>query len=152
MSMSRPFVAPETLGSGGMRIGGPGGNSGGGDRGGQSGGPPGVSATGGAGRGAGGGRGREMPKEQVDRMFFDAQSSTFFAYLIEKLGIEKVKGLVQANKDGKISRDLVTGKELLGADFDTIEPDWMKWMKALQPPDSGPRNAPGRPSGPPENF
>jgi hypothetical protein len=154
MSMSRPFVAPETQSGGGMR-GGSGGNPGGGNRG-QGGAPQGMAAAGssqagGAARG-GGGRGREMPKEQVDRMFFDAQSSTFFAYLIEKLGTEKVKGLVQANKDGKISRDLVTSKEMLGAEFDTIEPDWMKWMKALQTPDAGPRNAPGRPSGPPENF
>jgi len=167
MSMSRPFVAPETQGGGGggMR-GGSGGNPSGnsGNRGGQSGGFPGMSAPGGpggqgaqggqgggAGRGAGGGRGREIPKEQLDRMLFDAQSSTFFAYLIEKLGIEKVKGLVQANKDGQNSHDLVTGKDMLGSDYDTIEPDWMKWIKTLQPPDSGRGNAPGRPSVPPGN-
>lgn len=157
MSMSRPFVAPETQGGGGGMRGGPGGNPGGANRGGQGGVPPGASAAGGgggqgggAGRGAGGGRGREMPKEQVDRMLFDAQSSTFFFYLIQKLGTEKVKGLVQANKDGKISRDFVTSKDMLGAEFDTIEPDWQTWMKAQQAPDSGPRNA--RPSGPPGNF
>ena len=152
MSMSRPFVAPESQGGGGGMRGGPGG----GNRGGQSGGPPGISPSGPGGQGGGaarggGGRGREMPKEQVDRMLFDAQSSTFFAYLIEKLGVVKAKGLVQANKDGKISRDLVIGKEMLGVEFDTIEPDWTKWMKALQPPDSGRGNAPGRLSAHPGN-
>jgi hypothetical protein len=165
MSMSRPFVAPESQGGGGgMRSGSTGGNpnpgagAGGANRGGQGGSPDvrvvvgGGGAQSGGGRGGGGGRGREMPKEQVDRMFFDAQSSTFFSYLIQKLGIDKVKGLVQANKDGKITHDLVMSKDLLGADYDTIEPDWQTWVKAQQAPDSGPRNAPAKPSGPPGKF
>ena len=116
-----------------------------------SGGAQAVGGQGGqAGRQGGGGRGREMPKEQLDRMFFDAQASTFFFYLIQKLGVEKVKALVDANKDGKISRDLVTSKEMLGTEFDAIEPEWQTWMKAQRGSDSGPRNA--RPSGPPSNF
>ncbi len=154
MSMSRPFIAPETQGSGGgiRGAGGQGGNVGaaGANRGGQGGAAQAGGGQGGRQGGGGGGRGREMPKEQLDRMFFDAQASTFFYYLIEKVGIDKVKGLVQANKDGKISRDLVTGKDLLGAEFDKIEPAWQTWMKAQQAADSGPRNA--RPAGPPEKF
>ncbi len=155
MSMSRPFVAPESQGGGGMRGGGGGSDN----RGGQGGGPPearvvmgggGGSQPGGGRQGAGGGRGREIPKEQLDRMFFDAQASTFFFYLVQKLGVDKVRGLVQANKEGKISRDLVTSKDLLGADFDAIEPEWQTWMKAQQAQDAGPRG--GRPGGPPEKL
>ena len=168
LSMSRPFVATDSGGgAGGMNIARMlGGMSGGGGQGSQV--PPGAAAggsggggfdpsagqRGGGGAGAGGrggaagSGGRQIPKEQADQMFFDAQGSTFFAYMVEKLGVDKVKSMIQANKEGQATRDLVP--PLLGGDMDKLEADWQKWSKAQKAPEQGPR--PGRQSAPPQNL
>jgi len=173
LSMSRPFVAPDSGAvMGGMNIarmlggispgaaGGGGAQSGqgaqmppgmvGGNRGGTGASDPSAAGQrgGGGGRGAGGGPGgRQIPKEQADRMFFDAQGSTFFAYLVEKQGADKVRAMILANKEGQLTRDLVP--QLLGGDMDKIESDWQVWAKAQKAPEQGPR--PGRQSAPPQN-
>jgi hypothetical protein len=167
LSMSRPFVAPDSGGQGGMNIARMlGGLAGGAARGGDGAGGQGMQGAaggtggggqrgagagpGGGGRGGAGGPGgsRTVPKEQQDRMFFDAQGSTFFAYLVEKVGPEKVKAMIQANKEGQLTRDLVP--QLLGGDMDTIEDQWQEWLKTQKAPEAGPR--PGRQSAPPQNL
>jgi hypothetical protein len=165
LSMSRPFVATDTSGSaGGMNItrmlggvaaaggGGPQGMQGtpgtaGGTRGGSGGtgsDPAGGQRAAGGRGGAGGSGARQIPKEQADRMFFDAQGSTFFACLVEKVGVDKIKAMIQANKEGKLTRDLIP--ELLGGDMDKIENGWQEWVKVQKAP------AQGRQSGPPQNL
>ena len=147
LSMSRPFVAQTTDsggggGGGGMGGGpvmitgaGPGGGTssgtvafntgvGGGDRGsaGQAGG-----RGGNVGQGGGRGGGRVLSKDVVDRMVFDAQATAFFAYLIEKAGIEKVKDLVQQQR--KKTESLAVVQTLLGPDVDKTEMEFMDWVK-----------------------
>jgi hypothetical protein len=165
ISMSRPFIVPNIDGGSGgggqMRIvtaggrgpGGsqqagpgegrqtqmvvPGGGSGGmrsGDRGGDSGGMRGGAMN--------------LPKDVQDRMLFDAQASSFFSYLIQKVGIEKCKTLVRANRENQNARNLVLRPDMLGPDIDAIEKDWQDWLKKQKP--DGPANmqiitAPGRP-------
>jgi hypothetical protein len=167
LSMSRPFVAPDSSGgTGGVNIARMlGGMAGSGATGGQglpvppgmaggnrgSGSDPAAgqrSAGAGSGRGsAAGPGGRQIPKEQADRMFFDAQGSTFFTYMVEKLGAEKVKAMILANKEGQLTRDLVP--PLLGGDMDKIESAWQEWAKAQKAPEQGAR--PSRQSAPPQN-
>ncbi|MBZ5498351.1 MAG: hypothetical protein LAP85_18275 [Acidobacteriia bacterium] len=131
LSMNRPFVAGQDSASGG---GGGGGGAGGG------GGNPGMvmmgaaGGSGGGGRGGGGGAGRVLPKDVQDRMLFDGQAATFFNYLIEKVGVDKVKEVVQQNVKGKESLLVVQG--FLGNDFDQIERDWQTWVKAQKPPEN----------------
>jgi hypothetical protein len=150
LSMSRPFVAQTTDsgssggggGGGGMGAGpvmltgaGPGGGTtsgtvaintgvGGGDRGsaGQAGG-----RSGSVGQGGGRGGSRVLSKDVVDRMVFDAQATAFFAYLIEKVGIEKVKDLVQQQR--KKTESLAVVQTLLGPDADKTEMEFMDWVK-----------------------
>jgi hypothetical protein len=172
LSMSRPFVTPDTSGgmpginiarmlggmSGGAAQGGqatqapPG--MGGATRGGAGGFDPGAGQRGAGsstGRGGAGGAGnRQIPKEQADRMFFDAQGSSFFAYMVQKVGIDKLRTMIQTNKEGKLTRDLVP--ELLGGDMDKIEDDWQEWLKVQKAPEQGPRPGQGRQSGPPQNL
>jgi hypothetical protein len=95
---------------------------------------------GGAGRGGFSGNGggpngtqRNLPKDEQDRMLFDGQSSTLFAYLIEKAGIEKVQGLIRYVREGKESREFIIMPEVLGPDFDKIEVDWAAWVKSQKP-------------------
>lgn len=80
-------------------------------------------------------------------MLFDGQSSTFFRYLMEKVGVEKVKELIQAAREGTESRDFIARPEVLGSDFEQIERDWAGWVATLnldqnrQDPDrKGPAN------------
>jgi hypothetical protein len=73
-----------------------------------------------------------MPKDEQDRMLFDGQSSTFFAYLMEKVGIEKVRALIQFAREGKESREFIVQPDVLGADFEKIEGDWAAYVKSLK--------------------
>ncbi|NLT33019.1 MAG: hypothetical protein GXX81_06240 [Acidobacteria bacterium] len=162
LSMSRPFVASSfDQGGGGSRGGGggmpgngggfPGGGApgmngggfpgGGGGGGFPAGGFPGGGAQGGqrASRGGGprgGGSGgmpqRVLPKDEQDRMLFDGQSSTFFFFLIEKVGIEKVRELIRLTREGMESREYLERPEVLGGDFGKIEEEWAAWVKALR--------------------
>jgi hypothetical protein len=81
-----------------------------------------------------GGGQRNIPKDEQDRMLFDGQASTFFNYLIDKAGIEKVKELVKQAVEGKESRPFVTQQDVLGPDFAKIEDGWTAWVKNLKDP------------------
>lgn len=136
---------------GGMSGGMPGGMSGGrgggmpsfggggsGGPGGSTGGPPsgfGSRGSGGFGGSTGqrGGMQRVLPKDEQDRMLFDLQSGTFFQYLLEKVGVEKVKTLIkQANEGGELWES-VTQPDMLGSDLERIEEDWISWVQARDP-------------------
>ena len=69
-------------------------------------------------------------------MLFDGQSSTLFAYLVEKVGIDKVKQLVREAVEGKESREFITRDDVLGKDFLKIEENWLAWVKTLKAPQS----------------
>jgi len=151
ISMSRPFVASNLDSNNG------GGSRGGMSRSGESGG--GMMGSGGFPMGSGGGQGfppagmgggrgsggfgggnsqrggpqRTLSKDEQDRMLFDSQSSTFFAYMIEKIGIEKVKELIRETQNGMESREFITRPDMLGSDFEKIEDNWIAWVKAQKP-------------------
>jgi chorismate mutase len=146
LSMSRPFVASSSDQGGntgnrgaeagdGANRGEMTGMGGGGNPGGFSSGGFGGRGQGGSGGGGGGQRGggqRVLPKDEQDRMLFDGQSSTFFSYLLEKIGIEKVKALLEQAEAGKESREFIMQDSVLGSDFGKIEEDWVNWAKALK--------------------
>ena len=147
LSMARPFVATtsDQGGGGGMPGGGPpmmGGGPGGAQRGGVpsfgGGGMPG-GGQGGAG-GARGGPQRTLPKDEQDRMIFDGQASSFFDFMLEKTGIEKMKELVKQAREGKESREHISKPDVLGSDFEKIEADWIAWVKAQKAADPIRRN------------
>jgi hypothetical protein len=141
LAMNRPFVAQQMDSSGG---GGAGGGGRGGDPGAAQamggGGNPGVTAMGGgSGQAGGGGRGgagaaRVLPKDQQDRLLFDAQAATFFAYLIEKAGADKAKNVIQQNMKG--TEALTVVQSYLGSDIEKVEQDWQTWVKAQKPPEN----------------
>lgn len=126
LGMARPFVAPAEGGGGGA--GGGGGGGGMVIRMGEGGGGQGQ---GGGGRGGGGSR--MLPKDQQDRMLFDGQASTFFSYLVEKVGMEKVKELIQSGRDGKPSTPFIMQPEVLGANIEKVEEGWLAWVKTQKP-------------------
>jgi len=136
LSMSRPFVASYADQGGGgegmmMRSGGGPGVGAGGTQGSYR--PGGFSGNQSAFGGAGGLRGggqRVLPKDQQDRMLFDSQAGTFFVYLVEKVGIDKVNELILQGLEGKESREFVTRPDVLGNDVDKIEADWADWVRA----------------------
>lgn len=99
---------------------------------------------GGNSNGGGGRGGRNMSKDEQDRMLFDGQASTLFAYLIEKIGVEKVKQLVKHTQDGKESREFLSQADVLGSDFSKIEENWANWVKALKPPQTQRMGFPGQ--------
>ncbi len=161
LTMSRPFVASTFLqgdssGSGRGSFG-PGGGQGfpSGGFGGMSaeGGPPqggfsgmgqggfpqggfsgrGEDSQGGTG-GQRGGRQRTIPKDEQDQMIFDGQSSTFFAFLLEKVGIEKARELINAVQEGVEGRDFIAREDVLGGDYRIIEEEWIEWVQKLEPP------------------
>jgi hypothetical protein len=162
IAMSRPFVASSSDqgGGGGGNRGGGSSRTGGGDGAPQGGMPSfgqgmpqggqGMPQGGFSGRGMsgggfgsngggsnGGGRGngqRNMSKDEQDRTLFDGQASTLFSYMIEKVGIEKVKQLVKQAQDGKESREFISQADVLGPDFSKIEADWTNWVKTLKAP------------------
>ncbi len=120
------------MNGGGFPAGGfPGGGfPGGGAQGGQR-----ASRGGGSGRPGGGPGGmpqRSIPKDEQDRMLFDGQSSTFFFFLIEKAGVEKVRELIRMAREGTESREYIERPEVLGGDFGKIEEEWAAWVKALK--------------------
>ena len=159
--MSRPFVASSVSGSGGSFRGGGGGMPGGmfGDRGGGGGMPGGMPRMGGGGsmggfpsggfpsggfgsRGSGGfGRGsgqrgdgqRVLPKDEQDRMLFDTESESFFLYLIEKVGTEKVSSLVKKAEKGEEVWKLLSEPDMLGTDLEKMDGDWVSWIRAQNP-------------------
>jgi hypothetical protein len=94
------------------------------------------SRGGGSGRPGGGGPGgmpqRTIPKDEQDRMLFDGQSSTFFYFLLEKAGVEKVRELIRTARDGTESRDYIEQPDVLGGDFAKIEEEWAAWVKTLK--------------------
>lgn len=156
LSMARPFVASSSDqggGGGGNRgaSSGDGANRGGmgGGMGGMGGGNPGIGqgfpggGSGGRGQGGFGGGGqrdrgqRVPPKDEQDRMLFDGQSSTFFTYVLNKFGLEKMKELLKQAQDGKESREYIIRNDVLGPDFEKIEADWSDWVKALKPQQQG---------------
>jgi hypothetical protein len=112
-----------------------------------NGGGGGMPNFGGGGQGGPGGQGgmrggsqRTMPKDEQDRMLFDGQSSTFFAYLMEKVGIDKVRELLKRAREGKESREYICQPDVLGSEFGKIEADWVAWVKAQKAPEQLRRN------------
>ena len=103
-------------------MGGSGGRSAGGFPGG------GMSGAGGQG-GMRGGMQRTLPKDEQDRMLFDGQASTFFAYMLERAGTDKMRELIGQVREGKESRDYIAKPDVLGPDFQKIEADWAAWVK-----------------------
>ncbi len=63
-------------------------------------------------------------------MLFDGQATTFFSFLLEKIGIDKVKELVKQAQEGKESREYLSKPDVLGPDFGKIEEAWTAWVKA----------------------
>ena len=63
-------------------------------------------------------------------MLFDGQSSTFFDYMLEKVGIEKMRALINQAREGNESRDYICQPDVLGDDFQKIEAGWIAWVKA----------------------
>jgi len=55
-------------------------------------------------------------------------------YLMERVGIEKVKQLISHAQEGKESRDFISQTDVLGPNFSKIEEDWTGWVKALKLP------------------
>lgn len=164
LGMSRPFVAPSTGGGGGggggggmvIRMGGqpadgaaaarPAGSA-------PQGGAPAANNSQGSGGGGRGSSSRVIPKDQQDRMLFDGQSATFFTYLLERVGAEKVKGLIESCRGGTDSGEIVTRPDVLGSDLEKIEGEWMAWVKAQKPaaqPEFRIRMNPASPPNPPE--
>jgi hypothetical protein len=127
-----PQGMPQGMSQGSMQQGGFGGRgmSGGGYGGNFGGNGGGFGGNG----GQRGGSQRNLPKDEQDRMLFDGQASTFFAYLIDKVGIEKVKQLVKQAVEGQESRQFVTQPDILGPDFSKIEDGWAGWVKNLKDP------------------
>ena len=143
--------------SSGMPGGMPGGTSGGmpsggfgqgmpqggfGGRGGTGSGMNGSGGFGGNGGQRGGGQ-RVIPKDEQDRMLFDGQASTLFAYIVEKLGVEKVKRLIQYVHEGKESREFLSQPDALGPDFEKLEEDWIAWVKGQKAPAQVRQGPPG---------
>ncbi len=94
-----------------------------------------------------------LPKDVQDRMMFDAQASSLFAYAIEKAGLERVKEVVDAARQGKNAGDVLSRDDILGRDLDKIEEGWRAWVKEqkIEGPPGGPRMtaSPDRPPAPP---
>lgn len=67
-------------------------------------------------------------------MIFDGQASTFFTFLLEKVGIEKIRELIKATQEGVEGRDFVAREDMLGDDFRRIEQQWTEYVQNLTPP------------------
>lgn len=155
LSMTRPFVAPSVGEGGGMgglmiRTGPAGGEgaAGGPPAGGLPGGMPGMGGQGGGQGRQGGGGGRNMPKDQQDRMTFDAQAIALFNYVIEKAGMEKAIDMVRLNRQGEDPRTILTGEGFLGTDLDKIEKEWHTWIQAQKVENPGGTRIIRNPGGP----
>ena len=125
LAMPRPYVAPSSSGGGGgmfiMREGSGAGSGSG---------APGPS--GGENARPRGGGGMNLPKDVQDRMMFDGQASSFFAYVIQKAGLEKAKEIVAAAREGKNPGDILSREDVLGKDPEKVEAGWREWVKELK--------------------
>ncbi len=74
-----------------------------------------------------------LPKDVQDRMIFDSQAASLFSYVLSKLGVEKVKSVVQGNLEGKLTSEILCRADYLGPDTDKIESDWRAWVKGQKP-------------------
>ncbi len=141
LTMSRPFVPPGTGGGPGgegggavIRRGESGGNE---SQGGPQGGPPrpeGAAPQMMIGRMEGGGErrgpdGASMPKDMQDRMTFDAEAASFFSYILQKLGTEKIKMIIRANLEKRETSELLAAGDMLGADWEKTEREWQSWVR-----------------------
>jgi hypothetical protein len=134
LTISRPFVAPSFGGSGGggqaMFVqAAPGGGGGGGARMEMPYPPPGAQAGAAGENRTRGGGGMTLSKDVQDRMMFDAEASSFFSYLIEKAGVEKVKEIVRQCVDTKDSLDVLIQSGAVDKDIEKVEQDWQSWLK-----------------------
>lgn len=136
LSMPRPFVAPQSdggsgAGTGVIRIAGAGsGPSASPGQGQTLPAPPGGAAPPAGAVVSGGGMGPvTIPKDVQDRLTFDSQAASFFSFIIEKLGIEKAKAVIEANLQGILTRDTLSLPDSLGPDMDQIENRWREWVK-----------------------
>jgi len=135
LSMPRPFVAPTDAGmSGGpqfaVRIIGQGMARGEGPT--QNGSPTQQAATAGSGGDVAMGGlqlAGPMAKDVQDRLTFDSQAASFFSYLMEKIGADKVREVIEWNREGKLSREALVRPGYLGPDLDKAEEDWQAWVK-----------------------
>ena len=73
-----------------------------------------------------------LPKDVQDRMMFDGQASSFFAYVIQKAGLEKAKEIVAAAREGKNPGDILSREDVLGKDPEKVEAGWREWVKELK--------------------
>lgn len=147
LAMPRPFVAPQGdsgPGAGSVVIRTAGGGSGAGTGPGAL--PPGGSPSAGvirysgppqpaSGTMGGGESGMQlaMPKDVQDRMAFDSQAASFFSFIVQKMGVQKVRSLVQSNLDGKDTLQILAGGDFLGSDMEKVEKDWREWVKSQKP-------------------
>jgi hypothetical protein len=158
LTMARPFVASSSSSSGRGSGGGmsQSGRGGGGEMSGGQGFPSGgfggtgqgfpqggfsgrtqAGSGGGTQRGGGqrGGSPRTIPKDEQDRMLFDGQSATFFSFLLEKAGMEKIRALIQVVQEGTEGREFVIQPDVLGPDFEKTEAEWANYVKAQKVPE-----------------
>jgi hypothetical protein len=159
LTISRPFVAPDFGGSGGggpavFVQAAPGGGGGGDARMEAQYPPPGAQSGATGGNRTRGGGAMTLSKDVQDRMMFDAEASSFFSYLIEKAGVEKVKEIVRQCADTKDSLDVLTQSGAVDKDIEKVEQDWQSWFKD-QKADGPPGNVrfssgPGDPQAPPQ--
>jgi hypothetical protein len=133
LTMSRPFVAPGTGGGGGGQAifvqAAPGGAGGDGARVEMPFPPPGGQASAGGGGGRQRSGGMNLSKDVQDRMMFDAEASTFFSYLVAKVGVEKTRGIVSLSLENKDSLDVLGRSDALDKDLEKVEQDWQSWLK-----------------------
>jgi len=148
------FPLEDLLGAGGggsiIRMGG--GPGGGAPPGGA---PPGTAPPGATPSQAGGGRGgpRTIPKDQQDRMLFDAEAATFFGFLLDKVGSERIRGLIQAAREEVETRDLILSADMLASDIEKTEAEWLEWIKQQkvdEPTQFRMRANPAAPANPPQ--
>ena len=75
---------------------------------------------------------RAIPKDEQDQMLFDGESSTFFAFLLEKVGTEKIRELISAVQENVEGRDFIARPDMLGDDYAEIEKEWLVWVQDLK--------------------
>ncbi|HXK59387.1 MAG TPA: hypothetical protein PLP42_05775 [Acidobacteriota bacterium] len=135
LTMARPFVAPGTdMGSAPVMVFRrqvPGGTDG--PSGEQAAGVPAGDQTSGAQPARPLGGQFNLPKDQLDRMLFDNQAASIFAYLVEKAGIDKVKQLIALAGKGEDGFEFITGPDVMGPDLDKVEQEWVAWVKTRRP-------------------
>ncbi len=76
-----------------------------------------------------------IPKDQQDRMLFDAQAGALFAYLVERIGVRRTKELIQWSRKGNETREFVLRADALGEDVEEAEARWLDWINAQDAPE-----------------